>query len=687
MIGKVLGNRYEILEKIGTGGMGDVYKAHDRKLDRVVAIKVLKREFNDDNNFIRKFKRESLAAASISHPNIVSIYDVGSEESEFDKTHYIVMEYIDGKTLKEVINEEGRLTEKRALNYCVQIAEALKVAHSKNIVHRDIKAQNIMITKDDRVKVTDFGIARVADNSTVTATNAIMGSVHYFSPEQARGAKVDNRSDIYSLGIVLYEMLTGKLPFDAENPVSVALMQVQSNMPKPSDLNKNVSKAADAIVLKMTMKDPDDRYKDVYQLIKDIKNIQLGRTSDIDYSQTMKQTMPLDDRIKDMSNESQKSVSERGKKVVRRPQNAEDFEQEDEKKETKKKETKKKKKKKSATPVVLGIITAALLFVMIAVVVPKALFNSDRGQIEQNMKVKVPDLKGVTEDEARTILKARKLEMNVSGNEENYKYKNREVLSQSPLSGDEVEEGSTVNVVINVLPESVKVPRLEGKTLEEAQDIVNELDLRIADIKYEFSEDVDSDKIISQSPEAGSDVTKDQKISIVISKGVDESKEDIPDVIGISKKAATKTLEKLGFEVKTVEQASNMVEKGEVVDYSPKENAKKGDTITIYVSSGKEDPETDDSEDEDENTTDSNKPINSSYSKDPVSTNFNVRVPDDGERHRIEVKRHIKDGKTYTIYNYHKTSSDGDISIPVEGGKGDKFEIYVDDKLVQSQNL
>ena len=183
MIGKVLGNRYEILEKIGTGGMGDVYKAHCRKLDRIVAIKVLKAEYNDDNNFIRKFKRESLAAASISHPNIVSIYDVGSEDLGSDKIHYIVMEYIDGRTLKEVINEEGSLNEKRALNYCVQIAEALKVAHSKNIVHRDIKAQNIMVTKDDRVKVTDFGIARVADNSTVTATNAIMGSVHYFSPE------------------------------------------------------------------------------------------------------------------------------------------------------------------------------------------------------------------------------------------------------------------------------------------------------------------------------------------------------------------------------------------------------------------------------------------------------------------------------------------------------------------------
>ena len=240
MINKILGNRYEILEKIGTGGMGNVFKAHDSKLDRIVAIKVLKLEYNEDNNFIRKFKRESLAAASISHPNIVSIYDVGTEKIQDKEVHYIVMEYIDGKTLKDLINDEGRLSEKRALNYCIQIAEALKVAHSKHIVHRDIKSQNIMVTRDDRIKVTDFGIARLADNTTVTATNAVMGSVHYFSPEQARGAKVDNRSDIYSLGIVLFEMLTGRLPFDADNPVSVALMQLQSQMPRPSDFIKSL---------------------------------------------------------------------------------------------------------------------------------------------------------------------------------------------------------------------------------------------------------------------------------------------------------------------------------------------------------------------------------------------------------------------------------------------------------------
>lgn len=678
MIGKVLGNRYEVLEKIGTGGMGDVYKAHCRKLDRIVAIKVLKQEYNDDNNFIRKFKRESLAAASISHPNIVSIYDVGSEDFGGDVVHYIVMEYIDGKTLKEVISEEGCLNEKRALNYCVQIAEALKVAHSKNIVHRDIKSQNIMVTKDDRVKVTDFGIARVADNSTVTATNAIMGSVHYFSPEQARGAKVDNRSDIYSLGIVLYEMLTGKLPFDAENPVSVALMQVQSNMPKPSDSVRGISEATDAIVLKMTMKDPDDRYSDVYQLIKDIKNIQLGRTSSIDYTQTMKTAIPLDERIKESNQNLMKnknnSVSNRRKKVVRRNQDKDEIYEEE-------KEVKKpKKKKKSMTPVFLGMLTAVLLFVCIIYIVPKALFNHNSdAQVEATM-IKVPDLKGETEESAKVILEAQKLKMNIADVEENGNYKNNEIISQSPEKGEQVEEGSTVNVVINRLPDSIKVPDLTNKTLEDAQDIIAGLGLRITKIDNEYSDDIQEGNVISQDPVAGSEVIKDKDIKIVVSKGKDTTEKTIENTTGISEKDAQSTLEEAGFKVKVVKKSNNTVGVGEVFDYEPRGTAPKGSTITIYVRSN------DDSEDISDKT-DNSQPADNNNNNEKQSTNLNVRVPDDGERHNVVVKRFLPNGKNFTLYNYHKTSSDGDIQIPVEGKKGDRIELYIDDSLVQSKHF
>ena len=384
MIGKILGNRYERLEKIGTGGMGDVYKAHDRRLDRIVAIKILKQQYNEDSNFIKKFKRESLAAASISHPSIVSIYDVGSEENQKETVHYIVMEFIDGKTLKELIQDENKIPEKRALNYAIQIAEALKVAHSKNIVHRDIKSQNIMITRDDRVKVTDFGIARIADNTTVTATNAIMGSVHYFSPEQARGGKVDNRSDIYSLGIVIYEMLTGKLPFDAENPVSVALMQVQSNMPMPSDSVPGISKETDLLVKKLTMKDPEDRYENAQAVIRDIKNILLGRKEDFGFEEVRKK------RVIRRSDRENIKVKEEDEPVIEeRPK-------------------KPKKEKSSKLPVILGSLTALLLVALLIFVVPKVLSGRDSGDkpVETNEKITVPVLVGKTESEANSILAA-----------------------------------------------------------------------------------------------------------------------------------------------------------------------------------------------------------------------------------------------------------------------------------------
>ncbi|WP_036728922.1 Stk1 family PASTA domain-containing Ser/Thr kinase [Peptoniphilus mikwangii] len=651
MIGKVLGNRYEVLEKIGTGGMGDVYKAHCRKLDRIVAIKILKAEYNDDNNFIRKFKRESLAAASISHPNIVSIYDVGSEEIDSQKVHYIVMEYIDGKTLKEVINEEGRLNEKRALNYCVQIAEALKVAHSKNIVHRDIKSQNIMVTKDDRVKVTDFGIARVADNSTVTATNAIMGSVHYFSPEQARGTKVDNRSDIYSLGIVLYEMLTGKLPFDAENPVSVALMQVQSNMPKPSSRYSDISSMADSIVLKMTMKEPNDRYADVYSLIKDIKDIQFGRTTNFNYTNSSsRNTMPV--------NKSEIAAS-RDKKVVRRntPKPERVIEKEV-----------KKKKKSSFTPVLLGILCALLLFGLLIFVVPK-IMSGNNTDVDKVERVSVINIVGLDEKEAEAKLKAIGLVMEQSGVEEREDKNNREILSQSPKEGEQVEKGTSVSVVVNIVEDSIKVPNLVNKTLEEAQRLAKDSGLNIIDIQMDYSDTVESDRIISQEPQAESEVSKKQGISIRISKGAEDKSKEIPNIRGLTEAQAKATLEKVGFVVDVKYIKANNVDRGDVSRYEPEGVADKGSTITIYVSEGPK-------EDGDLNPSDGTSTQNS----------LSVDLPNDGQRHKVTVYRFTPNGGEYKIYDYMKSADEGTVLVPLDYAEhGDKFEIYVDDEKVRTE--
>src|SRR5690554_2082353 len=272
MIGRMLGNRYEIVEQIGIGGMAVVYKAKCHLLDRFVAIKVLKEEFTEDEDFIRKFRRESQAAASLSHPNILNIYDVGSEDTPPKKIHYIVMEYIKGKTLKEVIIKEGKLDHETAINYSIQIVEALLNAHNNHIIHRDIKPHNIMITEDGRVKVTDFGIARAVTSSTITTTSNVLGSVHYFSPEQARGGYTDEKSDIYSAGIVMYEMLTGSVPFDGETPIGVALKHVQDEMVPPIEADANIPVELNNIIMKCVQKRQSDRYQSASELLADLKN-------------------------------------------------------------------------------------------------------------------------------------------------------------------------------------------------------------------------------------------------------------------------------------------------------------------------------------------------------------------------------------------------------------------------------
>ena len=672
MISKVLGKRYEILEKIGTGGMGNVYKAHDRRLDRIVAIKILKLEYNDDSNFIRKFKRESLAAASISHPNIVSIFDVGSETIDDDVVHYIVMEYIDGKTLKELINEDGKLPEKRALNYALQIAEALKMAHSKHIVHRDIKSQNIMVTKDDRVKVTDFGIARVADNTTVTATNAVMGSVHYFSPEQARGAKVDNRSDIYSMGIVLYEMLTGTLPFDADNPVSVALMQVQTNMPRPSDKVKSLSPGVDDLVLKMTRKDPNKRYKDVYDLIKDIKSILVnGRVIEplSSYQKEDLDATVIENPIYKPSNE---------KRYINR--SSRDFPKD---KEVIKKE---RKKKNSAAPAILGVFCAIIIIFLLAKVAPKAIAGlNNRDKVQE---VELVDVVGALKGEAEAKLDSQGLKYKITTTEDSSK-KSEEVISQDPAAGTIVEKGSTINLVINSLPDDVEIPQMKNYTLELAEDKLNNLGLAVGEVEYIFDEEIENEKIIYTEPQAGEKVARGAKVKIFISKGKDDEPVKIPSSYkGLSPEAPKAALEKLGLIVKIEEGYSGDVGKGEIYKIDPEQGTElaKGSTVTLYVSKG---PQTEDIVDESEES-DSNKgnreeqdSENNSSNSDVKTYSYKIKVPDDGKTHNIKAYR-VKNSKGEEvnqdpIWNYNRDSGSTDNIKLI--GKG-VYEIYIDDQYV-----
>ncbi len=658
MINKILANRYEILEKIGTGGMGNVFKAHDRKLDRIVAIKVLKLEYNEDNNFIRKFKRESLAAASISHPNIVSIYDVGTEKVEDKEVHYIVMEYIDGKTLKDLINDEGRLSEKRALNYCIQIAEALKVAHSKHIVHRDIKSQNIMVTRDDRIKVTDFGIARVADNTTVTATNAVMGSVHYFSPEQARGAKVDNRSDIYSLGIVLFEMLTGRLPFDADNPVSVALMQVQSQMPRPSDFIKSIDPSVDALVLKMTEKDPDERYRDVFDLIKDIKDYTIGAktfTVKRDYEEDDNSTV-ITPSVKRRTNRNHSNNldndRQKPKKVV--------------------------KKKKSAAPAILGIFSAIVIIALLIYVVPKAIKGMKSGDVVE--KIAVENYIGKTRDEAKELIEAQGLILDVNTVEDENEPDGL-VLGQKPEEGTSVDKGSTVTLEINELPDSVPVPPLKGLTKEEAQKTLEDNSLKLGSVEEAFNEEVEEGKVIYSNPDGGYSVKRGTAVKVIISKGIDKTPVVLSDYKGMDQDVVVNQLKSLGFTVVIENGNSNKVGEGQVYDMDPKPNqsVEKGSTVTLYISKGpKIEEEETESEIQDTENQDNYNRIN----------HVKVKVPDDGESHRVTADR-VKDANgnkigATSVWNYNVEA--GDVANVELIGPGE-YNIYVDGNLVKTEKI
>lgn len=661
MINKILANRYEILEKIGTGGMGNVFKAHDRKLDRIVAIKVLKLEYNEDNNFIRKFKRESLAAASISHPNIVSIYDVGTEKVEDKEVHYIVMEYIDGKTLKDLINDEGRLSEKRALNYCIQIAEALKVAHSKHIVHRDIKSQNIMVTRDDRIKVTDFGIARVADNTTVTATNAVMGSVHYFSPEQARGAKVDNRSDIYSLGIVLFEMLTGRLPFDADNPVSVALMQVQSQMPRPSDFIKSIDPSVDALVLKMTEKDPDERYRDVFDLIKDIKDYTIG-------AKTF--TVKRDYKEDDDDDNSTVITPNVKRRTNRNHSNNLDNDRQKPKKVV--------KKKKSAAPAILGIFSAIVIIALLIYVVPKAIKGMKRGDVVE--KIAVENYIGKTRDEAKELIEAQGLILDVN-TIENENEPDGLVLGQKPEEGTSVDKGSTVTLEINELPDSVPVPPLKGLTKEEAQKTLEDNSLKLGSVEEAFNEEVEEGKVIYSNPDGGYSVKRGTAVKVIISKGIDKTPVVLSDYKGMDQDVVVNQLKSLGFTVVIENGNSNKVGEGQVYDMDPKPNqsVEKGSTVTLYISKG---PKIEEEETENE--------IQDTENQDNYNriNHVKVKVPDDGESHRVTADR-VKDANgnkigATSVWNYNVEA--GDVANVELIGPGE-YNIYVDGNLVKTEKI
>jgi serine/threonine-protein kinase len=645
MIGKTLANRYEIIEKIGEGGMALVYKAKCHLLNRFVAIKVLRDEFTNDEDFIRKFRRESQAAASLSHPNILNIYDVGVEEIEGKMIHYIVMEYINGLTLKEVIKEKNKLTIDETINYSVQIAEALQHAHRNHIVHRDIKPHNIMITEDNRVKVTDFGIARAITSSTVTTTSNVLGSVHYFSPEQARGGYTDEKSDIYSLGIVMYEMITGKVPYDGESPISVALMHIQSEITPPREHDSTISLNLESIILKCVQKRQSDRYNNIADLIHDIKNIKsndnkVSNTKEIDFATRLIPAIDLE--------EDDIMVSKAEKK-----------------KNTKTSKTNNKGKKTNGGGFVvfLGILLAFLL-------VTSLFFGYAKlKEFMANDEIIVPSLIGMQEDEAKDKIESMNLVFNVTDRVKNSEFSAGQVIYQSVEENSKVKSGYPINVTISEGEDLVNVPSLVNKTLSEAEILLQEAGLRIGQTDPGFSETIPTGTIISQDPNALIGVAPGSRINIVVSQGPEVRTVIMPNVRNISINQAKANLEALGLVVEITPQSSENVAVDLVTwqSYEQGTELETGTSVELYISSG---PETIEPIPGNEN-----EPGENSDAEVPITLTITPLA--DRDETEIKIIR-IQDNITELVHNRLYKASEGSKVITLYGKIGAKLEVFYD---------
>jgi serine/threonine-protein kinase len=549
VIGKILNGRYEIIELIGRGGMAYVYKARDLKLNRFVAVKILREEYTENEQFIKKFDRESQSAAGLSDPNIVSVYDVGVDGD----VYFIVMEYVDGITLKQYLIKKGRLDYEEATNFIIDVAEALQCAHEHGIIHRDIKPQNIMLTADMTPKVTDFGIARAITSSTITMTNQTMGSVHYISPEQARGGFVDERSDLYSLGIMYYELLTGELPFDEENTVSIAIKHIQEDITPPKTILPEIPQSVSDVVVRLCQKRPDDRYQDCEELIADLDQIMLNASVDLNGGPNNGGLISDDSLFQVEPEDTAGDAAD----------------------ETGIDDLRKKKKRKR---VLIGLLVAALAIA--GIVAGYHAFSASR-------KVTVPDVSGMTKSQAKTAVEAVGLTLEVESTEYSDTVDRGKIISQSPKANAMSREGRTVKVVISKGSESVQVPNVVGMTENEAVSALEKANLQVAEIKREYNDSYSSGVVYNASPSAGSAVDKNSKVTLYVSKGKETV--SVPGLVGLTQNDAESRIKANGFTVGTVtQQYSDSYASGVVMSQSPSEGTQieKGTTINFVVSKG-----------------------------------------------------------------------------------------------------
>lgn len=636
MSSKILAGRYELFEKIGEGGMSVVYKAKDRLLNRYVAIKVLKPEFIKDQKFIESFRRESQAAASLSHPNIVNIYDVGQEGN----IHYIVMELVEGDTLSDLIRESGPLPYQKVIELTKQIASALSAAHKHQIIHRDVKPHNVLITADGTAKIADFGIAKAMNSSTIVDTTGggVMGSVHYFSPEQARGGYVDEKSDIYSLGIVMYEMLTGRVPFDGDNPVNIALMHINSEMVPPSKLIAGIPPALERIVLKATDKYQTNRFASADELIQALDNLEFVGSvvgdSMFMASADTQQAKP------------QKPIVETDFDDGDDDDDYDDYDDRKKKKKGGKLSTKKK--------ILIAAIAAAVVLAGLGVAFALGAFGGNT--------VIVPDLEGKTLKQAQALAEEVGFEIEEGNQVNDPDIEEGCVVSQTPEANSTAKEGTTIRVNLSKGPSTGQVPNVIGETEESAREILAASGFKVGDVSPGESER-DEGEVCEQSPAADSTAPEGSTVDLVISDG-SLQKVTMPYLIGKDIDEAKEALYSANLKPGKISYAnSDTYDVNEVMDqqYEANEEVKKGSAVRLTVSQGPAEPKAVDLY------------IDYSKAKEEWFT-MTVTLSDDS-------------GTRNVISNQQRSKSEGGETVTLEGKGTGTVTVIFDGKQVMKKNV
>lgn len=631
----ILDGRYEIIKEIGVGGMAKVYKAKDKLLGRFVAIKILKEQYAEDEEFSKKFNNEAQSAARLSHINIVNVYDIGKDMLNGKLIQYIVMEYVEGETLKDLINREKVLENHDIIDYSTQIAQALKSAHDSGIVHRDIKPQNILIDKYGLCKVTDFGIARVSSNATITYTSSILGTVHYISPEQAKGKIVDLKSDLYSLGAVMYEMATGRVPFDADNSVGIAVMHIQDDPIPPREINPNLSRHLNYIIMKLLKKDPTERFQNASELIEALDDESLVKGED-SYEDTARIpiVVPKKETYPDPIEEEREAV------YVSTGEE-------------------KSKKKKKRNPIKIWPL-ALLAFILVVAVY----FFSSRMNKED---LEVPTVVNLTEEQAVNQLEKRGFRANISRYAESDEYEKGKVMSQDPEASIRAKKGTIVNLVISSGRE-IKVPELKNMNLSQAEETLKDLGLKVGTTSTDYSNTVDKDLVIRQEPVAGSAVQSGTEVNLVISVGKEDTTENIKvgNYIGMAEQDAIAAARKNHLRVRNVDyQHSSNVQKGLVMSQSIGDETEvaENSAIDFVISLGEE-----------EKAKSPNREVEIRLNVASNKDNFNVKI------YKVDSNGNRGD----LLYNDYHTSSDlnsnGVLVLKFMAMSQTSVEVLVDDE-------